>query len=254
MKPIRTALTCLALLLAAPPIPAQNRPDFEARLELHRNGKLTGEMSFRLETDELGWTMASETRGIRGLARFIGLHERSVGQGDWIDSAPRPRRYERTVEAIRTLRWTAEFDWRAGTVHTVYPDGEATLEVGPGAVDEAALGLVIRQGLARGETEWRLPLVDEDEIEHAHFRTRSVERLQTALGCVTAHVVEKVRREGSLRYTLTYYAAEHAFAPVRMEHGKTGGDHVEARIASLSVAGVPAVRSADCSAGDRPGA
>jgi len=237
---------CLALLLLSAPCVAQDAIPFEARLDLLRNDKLAGEMTFQLESDADRWTMSSETRGVKGLARLLGLHEQSVGHGSWVHAAPRPLHYERTVDVIRTLRWTAEFDWSRNRVHTVYPDGESTLELPPGAVDEAALGLAIRRGLARGETEWRLPLVDEDEIENAHFRTRSVESLQTALGCVTAHVVEKVRREGSRRYTRTWYAAEHGFAPVRMEHGKQGGDRIEARIVSLTLADDPVRPGPDC--------
>jgi hypothetical protein len=245
MTTFRNALAGLLLLLSAPAW-AQEAAPFEARLDLLRNDKLAGEMTFELESDADSWTMSSETRGVKGLARLLGLHEQSVGHGDWVDAAPRPLRYERTVDVVRTLRWSAAFDWSRNVVHTVYPDGESTLELPPGAVDEAALGLVIRQGLARGASEWRLPLVDEDEIENAHFRTRSVEKLQTALGCVTAHVVEKVRREGSRRYTRTYYSAEHRFAPVRMEHGKQGGDRIEARIVSLTLADDPVRPGPDC--------
>ncbi|MEJ2401978.1 MAG: DUF3108 domain-containing protein [Xanthomonadales bacterium] len=244
--PAAVATVVLLAGLAAAPAARPDTSDFEARLELYRNDTLTGEMSFRLASDARGWTMSTETQGTHGLARFLGLREHSVGEGDWVGEAPRPLRYERTVKAVRTLRWTADFDWTDGVVETVWPDGEATLELEPGVLDESAVGLVIRAGLARGEDEWRLRLVDEEKIEDAHFRSLGAQRLQTALGCLRVYVVEKVRRPQSTRYTRTWYAADHAFAPVLLEHGKTGGDAIEGRVVALTIEGAPVATAPDC--------
>lgn len=239
-------LATLSLCLLPALCLAQRPADFHARLELSRNGKLMGEMTFTLTSTDQRWTMSSDTRGLRGLAKFLGLTENSTGEGDWDGSAPRPLRYERNVRTIKRMQWTADFDWENGVVHTVYPDGESNLELEPGVLDESAIGLVVRAGLAQGETEWRLRLVDEDEIEDANFRTRSVESVQTALGCMKVHVVEKVRGEGSKRYTRTYYSEDHEFVPVLMEHGREGGDHVEGRVVEITVNGQPVPAGPDC--------
>jgi len=221
-----------ALCLAAPPA------DFEARLDLARNGKVIGEMNFDLKSQDGRWIMASNTHGTHGLARFLALKESSTGEGTWEDSKPVPLSYVRDVQVIKHMHWSADFDWGAGKVHTVYPDGESTLDLKPGMVDESAIGLIVRDGLARGEDEWFLDMVDEDHIEHAHFRRRSVESIETPLGCMKVHVVEKVRGENSTRYTRTYYAEDHEFTPVKMEHGKTDGDHMEANVTELTVDGM----------------
>ena len=248
MTQLRTLTTCLTLCLLALPCYAQQPADFEAKLELYRNGKLTGEMTFQLESDDQGWVMASETKGVRGLAKFLGLHEQSTGEGDWFDGAARPLRYQREVSLIKTLEWHADFDWEHDVATTVYPDGESTLSLTPDVLDESALGMAVRAGLARGEEEWHFKLLDEDKIENAHFRVSSVESLQTPLGCIKVHVVEKVRGEGSKRYTRTYYADDHAFAPVWMEHGKTGGEHIEGRVVELAVEGNKVRPAPDCGA------
>jgi hypothetical protein len=239
-------LVFLAILLLPSLCGARQPADFETRLELLRNGKLTGEMLFKMTTADGRWTMQSETKGTKGLAWFLGLHENSTGEGDWQDGSPRPLRYERNVSAIKHMHWAADFDWARGIVHTVYPDGESDLELQPGVLDESAVGLRIRAGLARGEDEWFLDMVDEEKIEHAHFRVSSVEMLDTALGCMRTHVVEKVRGEGSKRYTRTYYAENHDFAPVLIEHGKQGGDHIEGRVVSLTLDGQPVETAAGC--------
>jgi len=238
MNPRNIPAALLALCLLLPLSALADRPaDFEARLELYRNGKLNGETVFKLETVGGRWVMHSSTKGTKGMASWIGLKEESTGEGDWHDGLPRPLRYERNVKAIITREWSAEFDWDNEVVHTAYPDGASTLELEPGVVDEAGLGLAIRKGLLNGETEWHLRQVDEDEIEDAHFRVSEVKAVDTPLGCMQTHVVEKVRGEGSTRYTRTYYASEHDFAPVLIEHGKRGGDEVEGRVISLTVNG-----------------
>jgi hypothetical protein len=220
--------------------------DFEAKLELYRNDKLHGEMIFKLTTGNDRWTMQSSTEGTKGVASWLGLKESSTGEGDWFEGEARPLRYERNVRVIKKMHWSAEFDWDKGIVHTVYPDGESTLQLKPGVVDESAIGLRVRAGLKNGEDEWFLDLVDEEKIEEAHFRTRSVENVQTALGCMKVHVVEKVRWEGNPRYTRTYYAADHEFAPVLLEHGKYDGDHIEGRVVSLTINGKPVAAGPDC--------
>ena len=236
----------LALLLSAAPCAAQALSAFEARLELLRNGKVMGETVFTFTAGEGKWRMETRTRGTRGLARLIGLDESSFSEGDWDDGMARPLRFERTVKAIKTLRWSADFDWPEGIVQTSYPDGESTLELQPGAIDETAIGLRVRAGLAQGEDDWHLLVVDEDEIEQQHFAVRAVERVQTALGCLEAHRVEKIRDPSSKRYTRTWYADEYDFVPVRIEHGKRGDDHMESRIVEITVDGKMVAKGPDC--------
>lgn len=236
----------LVLALSASPCAAQTPSAFEARLELLRNGKVMGESVFTLTSENGTWRMESQTRGTKGLARFIGLEEASFSEGDLPDGLARPLRFERTVDAIKTLRWSAEFDWAAAVVRSVHPDGESTLELLPGVVDENSLGLRIRAGLARGEDDWRLLVLDEDEIEQQHFAVRAVERIQTALGCFETHRVDKIRDPSSKRYTRTWYADEWDFVPVRIEHGKHGGDHMESRIVEMTVNGRKVTGEPDC--------
>jgi len=241
-------LTALAVLWAFQPLAgrAGQPADFEARLELHRNGKLAGETQFRLTTEDGRWVMHSKTEGTRGVAAWIGLEESSTSEGDWYQGQPRPLRFERTVIAIKKMRWSATFDWPNEVAHTVYPDGESTLPLEPGVLDEQSIGLAIRQGLGRGEKEWFLRQVDEDEIEETHFKVTSVEAVRTQLGCFRAHVVEKIRAATSKRYTRTWYAADYAFVPIRMEHGKQGKEHVEGQVIALTLGGEPVTGATDC--------
>ena len=216
-------------------------------MDLFRNGKQMGETTFTFSSGDGTWLMQSQTRGTKGVARVMGVEENSSSRGDWNEGLPRPLEFERNVKAVKTFRWAANFDWARGEVHSIYPDGESTIAIKPDVVDESTLGMVIRLGLERGEDEWFLQALDEDEVEQEHFRARPAGRTQTVLGCMTTYPVEKIRRAGSTRYTRTYYARDHHFVPVMIEHGKTDGDHLESRLKSLEIDGEEVSRGPDCS-------
>lgn len=241
------AYACLAITMVQPAAGwSADPPDFKVSMDMFRNGKLMAETTFTFTSRDDQWVMQSKTSGIKGLARMIGLEEQSISRGDWEDNLPRPLNFERNVKAIKKMRWAAQFDWPQGEVHSIHPDGESTLEIGPGVVDESTLGMIIRRGLERGEEEWFLQVLDEDEIEQQHFKSLPAKSIQTAVGCVTAYAVEKIRRAGSTRYTRTYHARDHAFVPVLIEHGKKEGEHLESRLKSLEIDGKTISPGADC--------
>lgn len=239
-------LTALAFLLAAGGALADGPPPYRADFEIHRNGKLAGEVTTAYETDGDAWTITSDTRGTRGLAKFLGVEEHSTSHGLWVDGRLRPERFEQTVKvAIKTERTSAVFDWDAGTVRSTHDDGEDVLALGPGTVDPASVALTQRVGLMAGETAWTLDVVDKDEIEAQRFEAKP-ERIDTVIGCLDAVRVEKIRGPESSRYTRTWYAVDHGYAAVRAEHGKRDGDHMETRITALTVDGEPVNRGAGC--------
>lgn len=247
MKPTPPVLLYLLVVLGWPMLASGQPPEhMNARLDLVRNGKMIGETTFVIRSDGEQWRMESSSRGTKGLARFIGLDESSFSEGDWHGDEARPVRFERELSAIKSYRWSATFDWEAGTVHSVHPDGENDLPLEAGVVDQTALGLVIQWGLVRGETEWALRVLDEDEIEDQLFRVITEEPVQTGLGCLDAVRVDKIRAAESKRYTRTWYARDYNFAPVRIEHGKEGGDRFESRLQELVLENEAVPRRPDC--------
>jgi hypothetical protein len=90
-------------------------------------------------------------------------------------------------------------------------------------------------------------MVEEDKIDEQNFRILDPERMETSLGCLRTVVVEKIR-ENSKRYTRAWHAPELDFIEVRMEHGKTDGNHLEMRITELTVDGVAVQPSPGCAA------
>lgn len=237
-RPARCWLPTLLLAAAGVAHGAEPPVPFEATLELLRNGKLIGESRFSLSVTDGDWVMRSESRGTRGLAKFLGVEESSESRGGWEDGAPRPESFRQTVEvSFKTIETTADFDWDAGTVRSVHEDGENTFPLEPGLLDPVSVGLAVRAGLTMGEREWRLPMVDEDEIEEQHFRAAGAEAIETPLGCLQTERVDKIRGPQSTRYTQTWYARDLAWVPVQVAHGKTDGDRMESRLKSLIIDG-----------------
>ena len=91
--PFRLLFLAGLVALVGFPLPqamAQTLVPFEARAELYRNGKLMGETRFTFESDGERWTLTSDTKGTKGLAKFLGISENFVSKGRWVDGQARP--------------------------------------------------------------------------------------------------------------------------------------------------------------------
>ena len=233
------ALVCILLVADADPVSAQDgvAKPYSARYAVYRNGKLQARAEFLLGREDGNWIMKSESIGTHGMARLLKFRDYEYVEGTFEDRRFRPLSY------VHELKWmgpnqdsSALFDWDNGFVE-VTADGETVnLELTDGAVDPMSLQLEIRRRLAAGETRMEIMLVEEDEIELQTFRALPPERLETSLGCLDTRPVEKVR-EHSTRFTRSWHAVALDHIPIRMEHGKTDGDHMELRITELVMAG-----------------
>lgn len=244
---IASALGLLLVLLGVESGASELPPAFEAKLEVLRNDKVIGEATFTFTTEGEDWVLTSRSEGTRGVAKFVGFEEQSESHGDWHDGGPRPLGFRQTYKATLVKREnTADFDWAAGTVHSVHKDGENHLELQPGVLDPAAIGLKIRAGLAAGQRDWELAIVDEDEIETQVYRAAGQEKLQTPIGCLVTERVDRIRGPQSTRYTQTWYARDLGWVPVQVAHGKTDGDRMETRLLSLDLDGEPVSNRGAC--------
>jgi hypothetical protein len=155
---------------------------------------------------------------------------------------------------VHELKWigpnqnsSAEFDWDNNVVVVSDKGEQVTLDLVEGAVDPMSLQLELRRLLAEPGQELEFMLVEDDEIELQRFRALPEELLETSLGCLETIPVEKIRRN-SKRFTRFWHATELAQIPVRMEHGKTDGDHMELRINELVIDGVVVTPQPGCAA------
>ncbi len=180
------------------------------------------------------------------MARLLGARDIEHAEGTIRDGRFRPDEFlhQTTVAGIDD-RWTADFDWEAGQVEIVEGREQRVLELPGTALDPLSLKLEMQRRLRAGEEDLTFQLVDDDEIEQQQYRLLESERLETSLGCLETVPVERVRT-GSTRYTRAWHAPELDFITVRMEHGKTDGDHMEMRITELVVEGETVTPDSGC--------
>jgi hypothetical protein len=240
----RRAAIWLAAALALPwaaPATAEDGlaiTPYEARYSIYRNGKLTGKMEVELSQHGERWIIRSSGTGTYGLARILGARDTEEVQGRMQQGSFRPDRYQRhTLVAGLDESWTVGFDWDDREVKISHNDHEPlVLDMVGEPLDPLSLKLEMRQRMAAENPDLRFRMVEEDEIDEQNFRVLPRERIETSLGCFMTLPVEKIRHN-SPRYTRAWHAPALGLIEVRMEHGKTGGNHLEMRITELSIDG-----------------
>ena len=125
--------------------------------------------------------------------------------------------------------------------------GHAELTLGGEALDPLSLKLEMRRRLTEPDPDLHFLMVEEDEIDEQQFRVLDNEWLETSLGCIETLPIEKVRTN-SKRYTRAWHAPLFGNIEVRIEHGKTGGDHLEMRITELTFDDIEIQPRPGCSA------
>ncbi len=241
----------LALTWAAPAQAADRLAiePYEARYSIYRNGRLTGKMEVELSRHGDRWVIRSSGTGSYGLARILAARDNEEVRGQIHEGRFRPEHYERhTLVAGLDESWTVGFDWDQRQVRISHNENEPiVIEMIGNSLDPLSLKLEMRQRLAADEPDLRFHMVEEDEIDEQNFRVLPTERLETSLGCLLTLPVEKIRHD-SLRYTRAWHAPALGFMEVRMEHGKTGDNHLEMRITELSIDGREVPPRSGCAA------
>ena len=239
----------LVLLLLPSNLPAGDLQEYSARYSLYRNGKLAGKANFELRNEGDKWIMSTEGRGTHGLARLLRARDREYVEGYLQDGRFLPLRFEHNVSVAGIgTHWTAVFDWPADTVTVEADRKRFELELQGEALDGLSLKLELQRRLRANEENLEFLLVDEDAIDPQNFRRLPTEMLETSLGCLETIPVERIRSPDSSRYTRAWHAPALHYLTVRLEHGKTDGDHMEMRIAELQLTGQPHSGGLGCSA------
>jgi len=233
LRPLLAAALCLPALAQAdwPP------PSYTAVYDMYMDGKLRAETRATFTRQDQRWTFENRGQGTKGLARFLGVETEESAAGRWEgDDVLSGRFSHRSKVAVRKDRWSAEFDWEAGTVRVERDDLTMEYPLERGMVDPVGLTLAMQSLLNREQKEWELLVVEDEELDPQKFRALDPAKLQTAIGCLGAIEVERVR-ENSKRYSSVWFAPELEHITVRMVHGKRGGNEFELRIRTLSIGG-----------------
>ncbi len=239
----------LALMLLPADLLASDLQEYSARYSLYRNGKLAGKANVQLSNEGDKWIMSTEGSGTHGLARFLRAKDREYVEGQLQDGRFVPLRFERDISVAGIgNHWIALFDWPSDTVTIEVDRKSIELNLRGEALDGLSLKLELQRRLRKQEENMEFWLVDEDEVKQQNFRILPPEMLETSLGCLETIPVERIRSPESKRYTRAWYAPALDYLAVRLEHGKTDGEHVEMRIANLQLADQSYTAGPACSA------
>jgi hypothetical protein len=275
------ALILVTSLLALPVVgkslatidPADITSDYTAVYKVLRNDKELAAVTISLSHQDDTWKLHGFSHDTRGLAKFLNIKGTQTTTGKWQNGRFRPDNYEFSFSLIGfKSSWQAMFDWQAGIVETHSRQGESRLPMSGVADDPFSLSLNLRSQLsehlsdesanmmvdaqvvdaqvvdarvvdARVVDAW---VVDEGKIENQLYHYERQVEIDTGLGCLDTALVRRVR-ENEKRLSLGWYARDHEYIPVRMQHKNKKGASLELVIVSLEIHGAAIQPTAPCS-------
>ena len=218
--------------------PASSPTPYEAELELTYNGKMQSRPSAILESlgnDRFRYTLRAS--GDKGLAWLARAEDTESGEFLWNKGNPQPLIFQRKLKYIgKNDNWFAAFDWQAMQVSIRHNDETFELKLKPKTLDPITFLFSMQRTIANGKTEFSLPFLDKDEIEHKRFRLSGRENLQTTFGCLPTIKIERVRKKpGKFQYH--WLAPDFEYIVVRTDTGKVDKNLVRLELKKLSYQG-----------------
>ena len=241
-------LLALCLCLCATSLAAQWQ-EYQAGYAVYRNGKLIGQMDYTLSQQAEGrWSLTRVGHGTRGLARLLGAKDNESVEG-WLEAGRfRPEHFSHhsRIAGVDKI-WQTAFDWQNRSVTITRGKDVRVLNFATDVFDPLSFSFEIQRRLREQEQDLLFYLVDDDEIKQWHYRQLPRQEVGTALGCFSAVPVERMHPQSN-RYTRSWLAPALDFLTVRMERGKSNGEHIELRITSLVFADATETPTTDCAA------
>lgn len=246
------------LIFASSPLPAAasdmaiGKQQHTAIYQVMRNDNPVAKVTLNLSRQGDFWTYRGFTHDMQGFAKVLNVRGEQSVTGQWRDGVFQPDDYRFTFSLVGfRSRWSAEFDWPAGTLTTGKKSRKTVLSLASGAMDPMSLFLNTGSYLASGQSEIQVDVIDEDEIETHLYVAEAVESLDTALGCLETTRVKRIRKNAK-RTSLAWYANELAYIPVMLQHKKKNGNELTMKVISLEINGVPVPATTACPATQHP--
>lgn len=243
-----------AFLLIPAAVPATASADvqvaapraYTAVYEVLRNGEKVAKVTINLDRQENFLTLHGFTHDMQGLADLLKVKGEQSVRGTWQDGRFEPEKYDFLFSLIGyKSAWKAEYDWPAGIVTTRVKSDEFRLSLDSGAVDPLSLFMDTRSHLLAGQTHMEVDLIDADEIEHHVYVAELEEPVNTALGCFETTRVKRIRKNDK-RTSLAWYANDHDYIPVMVQHRKKKGQGLTMKLTSLVIEGRQVPVSSAC--------
>jgi len=241
--------------LQAAPLNTEETPvvprDYIAVYQVLRNNKNVAEVTISLTHQDKLWTLHGFTHDMRGLAKVLRIKGSQTAIGKWENGRFLPDEFKLSFSLLGyKTGWNAHYDWSSGIVTTNAKTGETQLPLEGSAFDPFSLSLNIRSLLAQNQTGMTVNVIDEDKIENHVYQAVPDGLFDSALGCLRTTRLSRIR-ENSKRTSEAWYANDHDYIPVQMQHSKKKGNKLELKIISLEVGGQKVEPTDPCAIDDR---
>lgn len=211
--------------------------DYTAVYRVMRNNKNLAEVTIRLSHQDDIWTLHGFTHDMRGLANFLHVKGSQTTTGTWQDGRFIPTDYQFSFSVVGyKSAWQADFNWPASTVTISNKSGQSKMSLADGAIDPFSLSLDIRSQLEKNQARMAVNVLEEDEIKNQMYQADREEQMDTALGCMDTTRVKRIRKNEK-RQSLVWYANNHSYVPVLIQHSRKKGNDFQLQIISLDIGG-----------------
>lgn len=220
----------LAALLALANLPslAQQLPSdfspFEIEYEVGNNLISAGSATLSLTRvgDEWIYSLTTAPSGIFKLTGKGKIQEISVmNVSD--NEAPLPQRYTYRQDEEDRRSIDAWFNWDDNEIKIKKRGEEVVEEFNDPILDRLSVTLAIMEQLRTGFTRAELKVFDNGRIKTVVFDNEAIETAKTRLGTTDVIRVRSYNKEGDRRReTITWFAPEFDYVPVKIEQRKRG--------------------------------
>lgn len=201
---------------------------FEASYTVERNGKRIGHSTVSLAPLSDGqWEYRIQTQGNKGMAALLKIRSTETVTIE-VDPAGsvRPLRYRSDVSSrVKDRQRDADFDWTTRRA-TGNNDGDRwSLPLQAGYTVSPMLNLDIQLALRKGQDAFEGTTIDKGKPRSMRFTRDQQQHIETGLGSLRATEVNRVRDDDSSRATVTWFAQDLGYLPIRLEqHQLEKGD------------------------------
>lgn len=191
-------------------------PEFTATYRVEKSG-LAGRMVMKLSRDGELWRFESYSKPEGLLTLFDGAYVSEISVLEQQASGLRPITYnynakkkpsDRDVESV--------FDWASGTIKSKRGSKSRDAELEAGTFDRLSVLLEIIAQLRAGATRMEIPVVSRGKVRTREFIQEEEETIKVRAGSFKTVRVRELRGT-SKRHTVSWFAPDHHFLPIRTD-------------------------------------
>ena len=223
---------------AAEPITEPNKvakpplPPYTAQYTLYRGGKNIGVGTIRLKpVSESQWQFGTESSAS---VMFFSAQDQETSTFVWENGYPKPLQFEKRLTLPFKDRFTVQsFDWLAMKETGKNEKRQWQTDLLSGTHDIQTQVLSMQIDLLHGKKRFHYKVSKKGGLRDYHYTVVGTELLDTDIGKLKTIRVEREHDKEDDRQTITWFAQDHLYIPVRLQFFEDGEEEGDLRIKSI---------------------